>query len=56
MLQPIGGLQSREPLCFIDIRVTQLLELPQRFPHHVDVMDIQENQFGVLIGILGLVS
>lgn len=56
VLKPMSGLQIGEPVGVLDIGVDNFLQLAERLPHHVDIVNIQENQLSVLIGILAFIS
>lgn len=49
MFQPVCGLQTRQPVGLLHVRVDNVFELLQRLPHHVDVLDVQEHQLCVLV-------
>lgn len=52
----MSGLQVGQPNGVLDVGIDHVLQLAQRLPHHVDVVDVQEKQLSVLIRILTLVS
>ena len=45
MQQPVGGLQIRqEPIGVLNPGRAHLLHLPQALPHHMDIVNVQEDQ------------
>ena len=49
VLQPVGGLQAGQPMGLLDVGVDDIFELLQGLPHHVDVVDVQEDELCVLV-------
>lgn len=56
VLEPMSGLQIGEPVGVLNVGVDHVLQLAKRLPHHVDVVNIQEHQLCVLIGILTFIT
>lgn len=56
MFQPVRLFDTGEPSRFVDVGVTELLQFPERFPHDVYVVDVEEDEFSVLVGVLGFVA
>lgn len=56
VLEPVSGLQVGEPMGVLDIGVDHILQLAQRLPHHVDVVNVQEHQLSVLIRVFAFVT
>lgn len=49
MLQPVSGLQAGQPVRLLHVGVDDVLELLQRLPHDMDVLDVQEDELCVLV-------
>ena len=56
MVQPVGRLQVGQPPLVLDVGEAHVLDLAQALPHHVDVVDVQEDKLGTLIVIFVLIS
>ena len=56
VLQPVGGLQAGEPVGLLHVGIDDVLELLEGLAHHMDVVDVQEDQLRVLIGVVPLVA
>lgn len=56
MLKPVSGLQIGEPAGILNVGVDHVLQLAERLSHHVDVVNVQENQLSILIGVFTFVT
>lgn len=56
VLQPVSGLQTGEPVRLLHVGVNNVFQLLQWLPHHMDVVDIQENKLSILIGIFTFIT
>ena len=56
VVQPAGRLQVGQPPLVLDVGEAHVLDLAQALPHHVDVVDVQEDKLGTLIVIFILIS
>lgn len=56
MLKPVSGLQIGEPVGVLNVGVDHVLQLAERLSHHVDVVNVQEHQLSVLIGVFTFVT
>ena len=56
MVQPASRLQVGQPPLVLDVGEAHVLDLAQALPHHVDVVDVQEDKLGTLIVIFILIS
>lgn len=56
MLKPMSGLQIGEPVGVLNVGVDHVLQLAERLSHHVDVVNVQENQLSILIGVFTFVT
>lgn len=56
VLEPVSGLQVGEPMGVLDVGVHHILQLAQRLPHHVDVVNVQEHQLSILICVFAFVA
>lgn len=56
MLQPDGTLDGRQPFLIVVGRETDFLQFAQTFAHHVNVVNVQENHFDILICIFRLIA
>ena len=56
VLKPVCGLQIGEPVGVLDVGVDHILQLAEWLSHHMDVVNIQEHQLSILIGILTFIT
>lgn len=56
VFQPQRAVNGRQPLLIIICRETDLFQFPQTLAHYVNVMNVQEDHFNILIGILSFVT
>lgn len=56
VLEPVSWLQVGEPMGVLDVGVHHILQLAQRLPHHVDVVNVQEHQLSILICVFTFVT
>ena len=56
VVQPASRLQVGQPPLVLDVGEAHVLDLAQALPHHVDVVDVQEDKLGTLIVIFILIS
>lgn len=51
VLKPVSGLQIGEPVGVLNIGVDHILQLAERLSHHMDIVNIHEDQLSILICI-----
>lgn len=56
MMKPVGVVNVGEPLGVVDHRETHVLHFAERFPHYVDVVDVQELELCIGVDVLIFVS
>ena len=56
VVQPVGRLEVAQPPLVLDVWEAHVLDLAKAFTHHVDVVDVEEDQLRTVVMILILIA
>ena len=56
VVQPVGRLEVGQPPLVLNVGEAHVLDLAETLPHHVDVVDVEEDQLCTVIVILILIA